>query len=338
MPVISLNQIKKMAKGSVNLANANSIILAINGYGPQLGLDQPHRLAHFLAQLMHESGSFKWDREIWGPTPAQRKYEGRKDLGNTQKGDGHRFMGRSGIQLTGRFNYRAFTKWAKSIDPKAPDFETNPDLVNTDPWEGLAAIWFWSIGNQTGKSLNVYADQNNIEMITRKINGGLNGYGDRLDYYDRCALVLLGYDPAKDMDKFQTDAQRRGDYKEADLDGLPGPKSRTAMHIALVRLTKAVERDEGVKAAPVAEEKPVAVPVKELQKPAWQSPEVLLPAAAPVLTGLAGLDWRVAIAGFVLTAGIAIFLIIRRDRMKSKQEASVQRIETKEVGGNIQLA
>lgn len=341
MPIISMQQIRKMAKGSVNQANANSIIVAINTYGPKVGLDQPHRLTQFLPQVMHETGSFKWDREIWGPTPAQKRYEGREDLGNVHKGDGKKFAGHGPMQLTGRANHRAFTKWARTIDPNAPDFEAHPELVNTDPWEGLSAIWYWDKGNPDRKSLNRYADQNNIEMITRRINGGLNGYGDRLEYYDRVALVMLGYDPDKDLAAFQKAAKARGEYK-GELDGLPGPKSRTAMHIALVRLTKPVERNEAVKAAPVAEEKPVAVSVKELEKPAWQSPEVLIPAATPVIAPigsfLGGLDWRAAIVLFVLLAAVGVFLIVRRDRMKAKQAASVQRIEANEVGGNVRLA
>jgi len=340
MSILSMQQIRKMAKGSVNQANANSIIVAINTYGPRVGLDQPHRLAQFLPQVMHESGSFKWDREIWGPTPAQKRYEGRKDLGNTEPGDGKKFSGKGPMQITGRDNTTRFSKWAKSIDPNAPDFVENPELINSDPWEGLSAIWYWTEGNPERKSLNHYADQNNIEMITRRINGGLNGYGDRLEYYDRVALVLLGYG-VDDLRQFQEAAKTRGDYK-GDLDGLPGPKSRTAMHIALVRLTKPVERNDDVKAAPVAEQKPVAVPVKELEKPGWKSPEVLIPAITPILapigTFLGGLDWRAAIALFVILAALGVFLIVRRDRMKERQAATVQRIEAKEVGGNVRLA
>ena len=54
----------------------------------------PVRVAAFLAQVGHESGGFKYTREIWGPTAAQKRYEGRKDLGNTQPGDGSKYRGR----------------------------------------------------------------------------------------------------------------------------------------------------------------------------------------------------------------------------------------------------
>jgi putative chitinase len=62
----------------------------------------PLRQAAFLAQLAHESGQFRFMEEIWGPTPAQRRYEGRRDLGNIQPGDGFRYKGRGPIQITGR--------------------------------------------------------------------------------------------------------------------------------------------------------------------------------------------------------------------------------------------
>jgi putative chitinase len=74
------------------------------------------RQAAFLAQLAHESGQFRFMEEIWGPTPAQQRYEPVSTLatrlGNTAPGDGRRFKGRGPIQLTGRANYQRFADQA----------------------------------------------------------------------------------------------------------------------------------------------------------------------------------------------------------------------------------
>ena len=65
------------------------------------------RVAAFIAQIGHESGQLRYVKEVWGPTVAQARYEGRADLGNTTPGDGFRFRGRGLIQITGRANYAA---------------------------------------------------------------------------------------------------------------------------------------------------------------------------------------------------------------------------------------
>lgn len=95
------------------------------------GLDRLHRLVQFLAQLMHESGDFRYDREIWGPTPAQERYDTRADLGNTPQvdGDGKKYMGRTAMQLTGKANYTSFHEWCEGKGLNPPDFVAKPDLV-----------------------------------------------------------------------------------------------------------------------------------------------------------------------------------------------------------------
>ena len=65
------------------------------------------RIAAFIAQIGHESGQLKYVKEVWGPTTAQARYEGRADLGNSRQGDGSKFLGRGLIQITGRANYKA---------------------------------------------------------------------------------------------------------------------------------------------------------------------------------------------------------------------------------------
>ncbi len=128
-------------------------------------LDNHLRLIHFVAQVGHESGSFKYMQEI----ASGAAYEGRQDLGNTQVGDGVRYKGRGVIQLTGRANYRNYGR-ALGID-----FERHPDIVATPSIGMLVACKYWS-----DKGLNALADIGDIQTITRRINGGLNGYDDRL--------------------------------------------------------------------------------------------------------------------------------------------------------------
>jgi hypothetical protein len=67
---------------------------AAGDFFPRYGITTPLRVAHFLAQAAAETGNFRWLREIWGPTDAQKGYEGRADLGNCIPGDGRKFLGR----------------------------------------------------------------------------------------------------------------------------------------------------------------------------------------------------------------------------------------------------
>lgn len=263
--------------------NMRSVCAGLDAYGRSAGLDRPHRLAHYLAQLIHESGAFRYDREVWGPTPAQQRYEGRKDLGNTQPGDGKKFSGKGPIQITGRANTAAFRDWCRANGMAAPDFEKDPDLINTDPWEGLGPIWYW----QTRK-LNQHADANDIEMLTRRINGGVNGLADRIDWYTKTALVLAGYSPGA-VKSFQIDAQRRGliPQGEGQIDGIAGPKTRAALHMTLAAVS-APSAAAPVKPAPVTEEveTPVAVTPANAEKTGAVRTGGLLGIASPILAWL----------------------------------------------------
>lgn len=103
MSDITANQLAKCL--GIPLDRAQVWAHPLNAAMQRYGIDTKARQAAFLAQIGHESGRLRYVRELWGPTPAQRRYEGRKDLGNTQPGDGKRFMGRGLIQVTGRANY-----------------------------------------------------------------------------------------------------------------------------------------------------------------------------------------------------------------------------------------
>lgn len=354
--LITADQVRRIAKSPPNASNMKSAIGAINEYGASFGLDLPHRLAHFLAQEMHESGAFKYDQEIWGPTAAQKRYDTRVDLGNTPEkdGDGKRLKGRGPIQVTGGTNYRKLTKWAKLNFPdrNPPDFYKNPDLLNTDPWEGLSAIWYWDSGNPTGKSLNRYADENNIEMITKRINGGLNGYADRLSYYDRIALVFLGFG-VNEIAKFQRSAQAKGWLPKNTAavkydDGLSGPQTRAAMHRGLVDLAgkKDIKVEDPVKASPIVEKEtktvtietevkvpePVPVKVESLDKPWYKDmdgvKEIAVGVGTPVVTAITGAPWQtVAVVAIAVLLGFGVWYLIRRKK-SAAQNAEVARIES----------
>ncbi|WHA40904.1 glycoside hydrolase family 19 protein [Agrobacterium larrymoorei] len=304
MTTVTAVHVRAAAKLRVNESNLNSVMVALNEYDIEFGLDLAHRAVAFLAQLMHESGNFRYDREIWGPTPAQERYDARTDLGNTPEkdGDGYKNRGRGPIQVTGGYNIRAFYEWCQRKGLNAPDFVANPDLINTDPWEGLSAIWYWDAGNPDRKSLNRYADRNDAEMITKKINGGLNGYPDRLDCYTRLGLVVLGFSPI-DIRGFQGKAKTAGIYK-GNLDGLDGPQTRSAIHLMLVALSPP-DGAATIKAAPVTEEKavPVAVTPPSLDAPWWKSKEVIV----PVVTG-GGLSSGLAAVGSMPWQNLALVL------------------------------
>lgn len=135
---------------------------------PRYGIRTPRRARHFFAQVAHECDGFKTTTEYWGPTAAQKRYEGRDDLGNTQRGDGKRFMGRGLIQLTGRANYRTFG------DRLGIDLEGNPAQAASPGLSFEIACEYWK-----AKKLNALADRDDIVAITKKINGGTNGLKDR---------------------------------------------------------------------------------------------------------------------------------------------------------------
>lgn len=148
-------------------------------------IDTPNRAAAFLAQCGHESGRGRYTRELWGPTPAQSRYEGRADLGNTQSGDGKRFMGRGLIQTTGRANYAATRDGLRKFVPDVPDFEAIPQLLEQSEWAALSAAWYWH-----DRGLNALADVGDFRRITVRINGGTNGMADRLALWEKAKAAL----------------------------------------------------------------------------------------------------------------------------------------------------
>lgn len=173
-------QLLLRAVPTLYIPRVDEFVASFNQWNIPFGIDNSKRIAHYLAQVFHESGALRYVEEL----ASGEKYEGRKDLGNIQKGDGKRFKGRGYIQLTGRANYTKFNAY----DLCTEDVVTYPEKVANFPLNQVASMWFW----QT-HGLNELAERDDGGMIgedicrkiTKIINGGNNGIANRLYLYRR---------------------------------------------------------------------------------------------------------------------------------------------------------
>lgn len=177
------------------------------------GIESDHEIALFLAQVGHESASFREleeslnystdslhalfgahritprDIDLLGRKAGQAANEpalantlyggawGARNLGNTQPGDGWRFRGRGLIQLTGRANYSAC-----EADTGLP-LTDDPDLLARSPDAAVeAAVWFW----------RACVTARDVKGSTRQINGGSHGLADRRTRFERAIRALEG--------------------------------------------------------------------------------------------------------------------------------------------------
>jgi putative chitinase len=141
-------------------------------------INTPARVAAWLGQLAHESGGLHY----WEEIASGAAYEGRVDLGNTHPGDGKRYKGRGPIQITGLANYK------KAGAELEIDLINHPEQAASVPTGCLIAAWYWA-----DKRLNQLADEDTEDAyrrITRRINGGYNGWQDRLTYWRRARQAL----------------------------------------------------------------------------------------------------------------------------------------------------
>jgi putative chitinase len=187
--------------------NIDFYLSAINAKLAEFKIDTPLRVAHFIAQIAHESGSFRYRKEnlnysanalkgVFGKYFGSNEiadeyarkpekianivYANRMGNGDTDSGDGWNYRGRGLIQLTGRDNY------ARCGADTGADIESDPDLLAEDADTAVAAAcWYW----QTNK-LNIHADEDDIKKVTRKINGGYHGLDDRATFLERAKIVL----------------------------------------------------------------------------------------------------------------------------------------------------
>ena len=155
-----------------------SVIAQIPDTASKFNITTNLRLAHFLAQCAHESGDFKWVVEF----ASGKAYEGRKDLGNTQVGDGVRFKGRGYVQCTGRVNYAAFSKFI------GEDCVANPDLVSTK-YPMASAGWFFD-KNKLWSLCDLGSSDDVVTKLTKRVNGGVNGLADRQEKFHKFWSLL----------------------------------------------------------------------------------------------------------------------------------------------------
>jgi putative chitinase len=148
----------------------------------------PMRQAHFLPNLGHESGRLVYTTELWGPTAAQRGYEGRGDLGNIHPGDGSKYRGHGLIQTTGRTNHAAARDRLRARFSDVPDFEEHPELLADTQWAALSACDYWDMRN-----LNKWADEDNFDAVCDLINRGrvTPREGDSNGWKERLALHII---------------------------------------------------------------------------------------------------------------------------------------------------
>lgn len=156
-------------------ARAALYIVPLNAAMTAYEINTKPRQAAFIAQVGHESGQFRYVKEIASGVA----YEMRRDLGNIEPGDGVKYKGRGLIQITGRSNYELVGK-ALCIPCLA-----HPELLEQPINACRSAAWWWKT-----HGLNELADANEFTAITKKINGGTNGLQDRMALYEKAQQIL----------------------------------------------------------------------------------------------------------------------------------------------------
>lgn len=156
-------------------ARADVFLEPLNMAMSEFDINTPERQSAFLAQVGHESGQLRYVKEL----ASGDSYEGRKDLGNTEPGDGRRYKGRGLIQITGRANY------ASCGDALGLDLIVEPELLEQPINACRSAGWFWR-----SHGLNELADAGDFLRITKRINGGTNGLADRQALYAKAQEVF----------------------------------------------------------------------------------------------------------------------------------------------------
>lgn len=167
-------------------SNIDKYLPYLNELMPKFGISTRLRVCHFVAQIAHESGELRYSQEI----ASGKAYDTGKlaiRLGNTPEadGDGQKYKGRGLIQLTGTANYRKFNQYLKDNFNNTEDVLEKPEIVATPYYAVLTACWFF----KTSGCLSL-ADKDDVTAVTKRVNGGLNGYKQRCQYLSRCKKVI----------------------------------------------------------------------------------------------------------------------------------------------------
>ena len=163
------NQMRSMGWSNYKLNDLNSCI-------SRFGITTLARIRHFISQCSHESACGRYTKEL----ASGNAYEYRKDLGNTQPGDGPKYKGGGYIQLTGRSNYQAFANYIGNQNVmQGVDY-----VAQNYPWTS-AGFWWYRNG------MNSLCDRGaSVEQVTKKVNGGYNGLESRRSYYNKACNIF----------------------------------------------------------------------------------------------------------------------------------------------------
>jgi putative chitinase len=206
-----ITRVEMLMEMGVSAADADQYMHPLEEALPRFGIAESRlRLAHFFAQVLHESGCMRFDMEnlnyssdglmkVFGKhfrtraeadacsrqpeKIANRVYANRMGNRGEASGDGFRYRGRGLIQLTGRSNYQAFASWVGD-----PRIEAEPDLVSSE-YAVHSAVFFWDTRN-----LNKLADKDDVVAVTKKVNGGLNGLAHRRELLNKANGLLAMLD------------------------------------------------------------------------------------------------------------------------------------------------
>lgn len=205
------------------------------------------RAAVFLAQIGAESGSLRWTEELADGSA----YEWRTDLGNTHKGDGPRFKGRSFIQITGRTNYTLLSAWAhnKGYVPSSDYFVQNPGNLAHDKYAFLGPVWYWTVARP---QLNDLADAGDIKGATLAVNGGYNNLSGRTARYHKCLSLGNALLPPKPKPKDWFDMATQADLQKAVIAALESPAGQAAIWAQIQRPLHPTQPDGTPSASPAS--------------------------------------------------------------------------------------